>query len=67
MEWLGNHPQVACFQREISDLSGGKVEKFVTRLYQKLPEGPYKRGYKAPADVTQVRCDTMILRMLLLA
>lgn len=54
MEWLGNNPQVACFQREISDLSRNKVEQFVTRLYEKLPKGPsYKRGYKAPADVTQ--------------
>jgi hypothetical protein len=53
MEWLGKHPQVACFQREILDLSRNKVEQFVTRLHQKLPEGPYKRGYKAPADVTQ--------------
>jgi hypothetical protein len=53
MEWLGNHPQVACFQREISDLSRNKVEQFVTRLYEKLPEGSFKRGYKAPSDVTQ--------------
>jgi hypothetical protein len=55
MEWLGSHPQVACFQHEISDLSRNNVESFVTKLYQKLPEGAYKRGYKAPADITQVR------------
>jgi hypothetical protein len=55
MELLGSHPQVACFQREISDLMRNKVETFVEKLYRRLPEGPYKRGYKAPADVTQVR------------
>jgi hypothetical protein len=83
MEWLANHPEVACFRKEqctstrtiqlngsnpsfshspffsslpdyADHLSGKKEANMVQKLYQKLPEGPYKRGYKAPTDVTQM-------------
>jgi hypothetical protein len=54
-KWLRSHPQVACFQGETHDLKFNKVGTFVKKLYQKLPEGPYKRCYKAPEDVTRVR------------
>ena len=51
MEWLGLHPEAQCFQYEVYDLKYNKPTKLIERLYNKLPEGNYKRGYKSPSEI----------------
>lgn len=51
LEWLHQHPEVACIQEEVWSLMLGKPHKLVRRLYHGLPEGPYVRGYKCPTEI----------------
>lgn len=52
MKWLGDHPQVQCFQDEIYDMYKGQVGEMVKRLHKYLKPGfQYKRGYKSPGDI----------------
>lgn len=56
MEWLDQHPQLQCIQEEVWALSRGKPKGLVNRLYNGLPDGSqYRRGYKCPADITDLR------------
>lgn len=50
--WLRKHPEIEISGAEWYDLSKGKPESLVVNLYNQLREGNYKRGYKAPLDVT---------------
>lgn len=55
MEWLHQHRQVQCIQGEVWELKLGRPHGLVARLYTELPEGPYKRGYKCPGDIRDLR------------
>lgn len=52
MEWLHQHSDVACIQDEVWGMVWGRPRQLVKRLYKGLPEGPYVRGYKCPAELT---------------
>jgi hypothetical protein len=50
--WLGQHPQVQCFENEVFALSNNLPERLIFRLYTKLkPESHWKRGFKNPLDI----------------
>ena len=51
MQWLGQHPEAQCFRHEVNDLKNNKPTELIKRLYYKLPEGNYKRGYKSPSEI----------------
>lgn len=55
MEWLDKHPDLQCIQEEVWALVFGRPKGLIKRLYNDLPPGPYKRGYKCPADVADLR------------
>jgi hypothetical protein len=46
MHWLAGHDEVQSFRKEVWDLVGSRPDKLIRRLYQDLPSGNYKRGYK---------------------
>lgn len=46
MHWLADHEEIKSFRTEIWDLMGFRPDSLIRRLYQELPEGDYKRGYK---------------------
>ena len=55
MKWLGGHPEIHCFQKEVYDLFQGHADALVTRIYKEyinLP-GKFKIGYKNPIDIFQ--------------
>ena len=51
MTFLGLHPEAQCFQYEVYDLKNNKPAKLIEKLYNKLLEGDYKRGYKSPSEI----------------
>jgi hypothetical protein len=51
MYWLAEHPEIQAFTKEKYELLQNLPGLFVKQLYRELPEGNYKRGYKAPQDV----------------
>jgi hypothetical protein len=53
--WLGEHPEIASFSFEITTLQKKDGSDLVRRIYKGLPEGPYKRGYKSPNDIENLR------------
>jgi len=59
MEWLHRHPDLQCIQEEVWALSKGKPKGLIARLYRDLPMDTstqtYKRGYKCPADISDLR------------
>ena len=46
MHWLAGHEEIQSFRTEIWDLMGHRPDNLVRQLYQELPVGNYKRGYK---------------------
>lgn len=46
MHWLAGHEEIQSFRMEIWDLMVHRPENLIRRLYQELPAGDYKRGYK---------------------
>ena len=56
--WLRKHPEIEISGAEWYYLSKGKPESLVVNLYNQLREGNYKRGYKAPLDVTNDALDS---------
>jgi len=53
MDWIGMHPDVRAFPKEVWNLMDNQLPTFITRLYNELEPGPYLHGYKAPQDITQ--------------
>ena len=53
--WLGEHPEVASLSHEFMGLQKGDPTLIIKRIYKRLPDGPYKRGYKSPSDVEDQR------------
>jgi hypothetical protein len=52
MNWLASHEEIQMHQTELHDLQMGKPAAMVSTMYA-LPAGrQYKRGYKAPNDLT---------------
>ena len=50
-DWLCDHQEAHCPPREVNDLSVGRPDWLVERLYE-LPKGAhYKRGYKSPREI----------------
>ena len=55
VRWLASQKEVQMYDHEIYHLKDGEPAEMVRQLYA-LPEGDhYKRGYKAPRDVHNVR------------
>lgn len=53
--WLANQTEVQMYDHEVYHLKDGEPAEMVRQLYA-LPEGSdYKRGYKAPRDIHNVR------------
>jgi hypothetical protein len=55
MNWLADHPEVQMHKEELHAMQYGQPEKLVEMLYELEPGFQYKRGYKAPRDVTNVK------------
>lgn len=55
MDWIGKHPKVRVFPKEVWNLMDNQLPEFIRRLYTELEPGPYLHGYKAPQDITQDR------------
>ena len=53
MTWLADHHEVQAFRDEIWELMRSNPRGLIRMLYNELPPGHYKRGYKAPGDITQ--------------
>ena len=53
MHWLSEHPEIKCFKDEIWELIYFRPQNLIRLLYERLPPGHYKRGYKCPAEITQ--------------
>ena len=51
-DWLRNHPEAQMHTHEMQSLSLGRPAHAIEKLYKRLPEGDYKRGYKSPFDIT---------------
>jgi len=52
MHWIGHRDDVQMYSKEMHQLTFGKPAEFVKEMY-KLPAGPqYRRGYKAPNDIS---------------
>ena len=60
MSWLGSHPEVAAFDYEVTTLQKANAWDLVKKIYKKLPAGNYKRGYKSPNDVGNLRAVRII-------
>jgi hypothetical protein len=58
MTWLGQHPQAQCFPHEVCNLLHNQPATLIRRLYNELPEGNYKRGYKCPNEIGQTHVRT---------
>jgi Sulfotransferase domain len=55
VRWLASQKQIQMYNHEIYHLKDGEPADMVRKLYA-LPEGDhYKRGYKAPRDIHNVR------------
>lgn len=55
MRWLVEHPQIQMYDHEIHSLKNDKPGELAELMYA-LPEGnQYKRGYKSPNDIVQVK------------
>ena len=53
--WLANQTEIQMYEHEVYHLKDGEPAEMVRQLYA-LPEGDhYKRGYKAPRDIHNVR------------
>ena len=50
ISWLDQHPQLETYPTEIYDLMFGRVGALVKLMYE-MPDGPFRRGYKSPADL----------------
>lgn len=50
ISWLDQHPELITYSIEIYDMMFGRVGDVVEKMYT-LQDGPYKRGYKSPADL----------------
>jgi len=57
--WLRLHPKLEISGAEWYDLAKGKPASLASNLYMQLREGNYKRGYKAPFDVTNDALDSL--------
>jgi hypothetical protein len=53
MHWLADHPEVQSFRDEIWELMRSNPAGLIDMLYNSLPPGHYKRGYKSPGEITQ--------------
>lgn len=53
MKWLGNHPEIQCFQHEETSMFQNQPGLLAKRLYKRFPREDYKRGYKNPIDLFQ--------------
>lgn len=53
MKWLDRHPEVATWDKEVCDLYDNRPANLVKRLYEELPEGKYKRGFKCPGHFSR--------------
>lgn len=62
MTWIGQHPAAQCIQEEVYDLIKDKPAELIRRLYNELPEGDYKRGYKSPGEIGQAHVRAHISR-----
>jgi len=52
MHWIGKRDDVLMYNKELHDLTRGRAARFVEDMYN-LPAGTqYKRGYKAPNDMS---------------
>jgi hypothetical protein len=56
MHWLAGHKDIRSFRREVWDLVGFRPDKLIRRLYQDLPAGNYKRGYKVRSCLCRLVC-----------
>jgi hypothetical protein len=55
MNWLASHPEIQMYKHELHSLQQGKPAELVSQLYT-LPAGQkYKRGYKAPRDIGNIK------------
>jgi hypothetical protein len=53
MKWLDRHPEIATWDDEMCILFDNRPAGLVERLYNGLPEGHYKRGFKCPAHFSR--------------
>jgi hypothetical protein len=53
MKWLSKHPEIRTWEHEVCDLYDNKPAGLVKRLYEELPEGNYKRGFKCPGHFSR--------------
>lgn len=53
MKWLNKHPEVATWDEEVCDLFDNRPAGLVKRLYDELPKGNYKRGFKCPGHFSR--------------
>jgi hypothetical protein len=59
MFWLANHQDVQMPRHEVHAMIAGRPAELVRTLYDELEPGyHYKRGYKAPRDITNANALT---------
>jgi hypothetical protein len=55
VHWLGGHPEIKAFLYEVRALQKNHPAYLVKKVYTRMPEGPYLRGYKSPSDIENDR------------
>jgi hypothetical protein len=55
MFWLADHPDVQMHRYELHALQTGQPAEMVRIMYELEPGFRYKRGYKAPRDITNAK------------
>jgi hypothetical protein len=53
MNWLSVHPEIQIFDEEVCDLNERRPAEMVRKLYEELPTGDYKRGFKCPGHFSR--------------
>jgi hypothetical protein len=53
MKWLYDHPEVKTWDYEVCYLSDYRPAALVKKLYEDLPKGVYKRGFKCPGHFSR--------------
>lgn len=55
MEWLSSQPEILMYTHELHSLQSNNSAEFVQLMYD-LPQGnQFKRGYKAPRDIANIK------------
>jgi hypothetical protein len=54
MIWLADHPEVQMHKYELHLMQSGAPAQLVVKLYELATGYQYRRGYKAPRDITSV-------------